>query len=138
LLTALGLAQARGQLVDALLDALAVLIQLAACLGSRGLFYKSRRLRFVQHFSSTVLPNGYSGRTLVLAYFKFQLVVHAFAPLHVQNIFRTVYDSQHFVVVQQTNLTAVDWDARARISAEDDPVTCLAPRAGGELGLPSA
>ena len=138
LLAALGLAQARGQLVDAFLDALAVLVQLPAgsvISGLLGRRLNARRLRLVQHFSSAVLPDRDGGRIFILTDLKFQVFIHGIAPLHVQNVFRTVYDSQNFVVVQQTNLTAVDWDASTRISSEDDPVTFLAPRAGGKFAL---
>ena len=72
---------------------------------------------------------------VVLAYLKFQFIIHAVAPLHVQNIFRTVDHAQHLVVVDETNLATVDWDARACIAAKNDPVAFLAPRAGGEFGL---
>jgi hypothetical protein len=63
------------------------------------------------------------------------LVIHVIAPLHVQNVFGTVHHSKYLIVVDETNLTPVDWYARASVAAKNNPITLFAPGTSGKFRL---
>jgi hypothetical protein len=63
------------------------------------------------------------------------LFIHVIAPLHVQNVFGTVHHSKYLIVVNKTNLTTVNWDARASVAAKNNPITLFAPGTSGEFRL---
>ena len=52
-----------------------------------------------------------------------------------KDVFRIVYNPQDLVIVDEPDLAAVDGDTGSRITAKDDPVALLAPRARRELAL---
>jgi hypothetical protein len=51
----------------------------------------------------------------------------------VQNIFRAVYNPNDFVVVENSDFSTINLDARACVSTKNNPVTFLAPRSVREL-----
>jgi hypothetical protein len=73
-------------------------------------------------------------RLFAFTQFKFQLLllIHD-SSLHVQNIFRAVYNPNDFVVVENSDFSTINLDARTCVSTKNNPVTFLAPLSIGEL-----
>jgi hypothetical protein len=84
-----------------------------------------------------LLINRHLGRTFVLAYFEFQLIIVLahIHPLHVKDVFRVAHATDDFIVVQNTDFAAINSNPRSRIPTKDHPIALFAPRAVGELRL---
>ena len=135
-LPALCLAQASGQFVDALLDTLAVLVEFVLGLFRLvvSLLYIGGLVLLLYFWRLAIFTHVNVYRLFAFTQFKFQLLllIHG-SSLHVQNIFRAVYNPNDFVVVENSDFSAINLDARTCVSTENNPVTFLAPGSIGEL-----